>query len=160
MKRNNKICSHPVWKKYMLELEELEKSRIFCKHGIEHLLDVARIAYIKNLENSYNIEKELIYAAALLHDLGRSLQYTQGIPHEKAVIPLAKEILEDCKFAPEEQEEILAAIACHRAKENQENRGLSELLYWADKQSRMCGFCKASAVCNWSEEKKNHLLFL
>ena len=124
MKRNNKICSHPVWKKYMLELEELEKSRIFCKHGIEHLLDVARIAYIKNLENSYNIEKELIYAAALLHDLGRSLQYTQGIPHEKAVIPLAKEILEDCKFAPEEQEEILAAIACHRAKENQENRGL------------------------------------
>lgn len=26
MKRNNKICSHPVWKKYMLELEELEKA--------------------------------------------------------------------------------------------------------------------------------------
>lgn len=160
MERVNKICSHPVWKKSMVELKELEKDRIFCKHGIEHLLDVARIAYIKNLESNYNIKKELIYTAALLHDLGRTLQYTQGIPHEKAAIPLVKEILEDCKFTKEEQEEVFSAISCHRVGESQDSGSLSELLYWADKQSRMCGFCKASEECNWSEEKKNYLLFL
>lgn len=70
MERINQICSHPVWKKYMLEIDNLEKNRVYCKHGIEHLLDVARIAYIKKLESGYKIEKEVIYAAALLHDLG------------------------------------------------------------------------------------------
>ena len=84
MERVNKICGHPVWKWHMERLAEYEKDRIFCRHGIEHLLDVARIAYIENLEKNSGISKEIIYGAALLHDIGRYLQYTEGIPHEKA----------------------------------------------------------------------------
>ena len=39
---------------------EKEKSRIFCKHDLQHSLDVARIAYILNLEADLKIEKEII----------------------------------------------------------------------------------------------------
>ena len=52
MERINKISEHPLWKLHMTQLKEAEKDRIFCKHGIEHLLDVARIAYIENLEQN------------------------------------------------------------------------------------------------------------
>ena len=83
----------------MERLAEYEKDRIFCRHGMEHLLDVARIAYIENLENNRGISKEIIYGAALLHDIGRYLQYTEGIPHEKAGEELALEILKDSGFS-------------------------------------------------------------
>ena len=160
MERVNKICEHPVWKEQMAQLEELEQKRIFCKHGIEHLLDVARIAYIENLENHIGIVKELIYAAALLHDIGRGLQYTQGMPHDQAGAKLAEEILRDCGFDGEEQQEILDAISSHRDIQSRDCRKLAGVLYRADKRSRMCGFCKASGECNWSEEKKNHQLYV
>ena len=84
MERVNKIWRHPVWKQQMEHLAEYEKNRIFCRHGMDHLMDVARIAYIENLEKNCGISKEIIYGAALLHDIGRYLQYTEGIPHEKA----------------------------------------------------------------------------
>ena len=80
MERVNKIWRHPVWKQHMEHLAEYEKNRIFCRHGIDHLMDVARIAYIENLEKNCGISKEIIYGAALLHDIGRYLQYTEGIP--------------------------------------------------------------------------------
>ena len=160
MERVNKICEHPVWKEQMAQLEELEQKWIFCKHGIEHLLDVARIAYIENLENHTGIDKELIYAAALLHDIGRGLQYTQGIPHDQAGVKLAEEILRDCGFDGEEQREILDAISSHRDIRSRDCRKLAGVLYRADKRSRMCRFCKASGECNWSEEKKNNQLYV
>lgn len=158
MERVNKICKHPLWKLHMSQLKEAEKERIFCKHGIEHLLDVARIAYIENIECNYNILKELIYAAALLHDIGRFSEYSQGISHEIAGADLATEILKDCGFNAEEQNEVLSAISVHRDAETKEDRSLAGLIYRADKQSRICGFCSASAECNWSEDKKNYLL--
>ena len=95
MERANRICSHPLWKWHIEQLREAERERIFCRHGIEHLLDVARIAYIENLEQGYGISQEIIYAAALLHDIGRFLQYSQGIPHEIAGAQIAPEILAD-----------------------------------------------------------------
>ena len=158
MERVNKICGHPVWKWHMERLAEYEKDRIFCRHGIEHLLDVARIAYIENLEKNSGISKEIIYGAALLHDIGRYLQYTEGIPHEKAGEDLAGEILKDCGFTGKEQEEILGAILRHRDRETKDNSRLAGLLYRADKKSRIRGFCTAEPECNWSEEKKNRLI--
>lgn len=155
MERVNKICSHPVWKQQLEQLQEAEKNRIFCCHGIEHLLDVARIAYIENLEQGYGISKEIIYAASLLHDVGRFLQYSQGIPHEVAGAELAPRILEDCGFTEEEQQEILEVIREHRNKGQKTSRKLPGLIYRADKKSRNCGFCKACESCNWSQEKKN-----
>ena len=156
MERIDKISDHPLWKWHMAQLKEAEKERLFCKHGIEHLLDVARIAYIENLEQNCGVSKEWIYTAALLHDIGRFLQYSKGISHEEAGAELAEEILKDCGFKQEEKKEILLAITAHRNTETRQDKSLAGLIYRADKQSRMCKFCLAFSECNWSAEKKNN----
>ena len=84
MERIHKIQNHPVYKEEYRLLTEAEKERFFCRHTMEHFLDVARLMYIKNLEEQAGLDKELIYAAALLHDIGRYLQLTEGIPHQQA----------------------------------------------------------------------------
>ena len=81
-----------------------------------HLLDVARLAWIFNLEANQEISKERIYAAALLHDIGRHIQYENGTPHQIAGLPIAEQILTDCGFYPEEMKEILYAIENHATK--------------------------------------------
>lgn len=155
MERVNRICSHPLWKDSLKKIQELEQDRIFCRHTIDHFLDVARIAYIENLEKSLHLSKETIYAAALLHDIGRHLEYTQGIPHEEGSFQIAEEILKECGFEKEEQEEILLAIQGHRRLETGFADNLAGILYWADKKSRNCAFCAAFQECNWDREKKN-----
>ena len=50
MDRVNAVICHPLYLEYYHRLERAEKERIFCRHQMSHLLDVARIAYIRNLE--------------------------------------------------------------------------------------------------------------
>lgn len=153
--RVNRICEHPVFLSSLGQIRELEENRIFCRHDLAHLLDVARIAYIENLEKELHISKEMIYAAALLHDIGRHLQYTQNIPHDEGSAMVAEEILKDCGFSEAEQRELCSAIRMHRTRETGGLNDLAGLLYRADKQSRMCMFCDAEPECDWSMEKKN-----
>ena len=70
MQRVNSICSHPLWKSCVSKIRDLERERIFCCHDTSHFLDVARIAWIENLEKRLAISREMIYAAAMLHDIG------------------------------------------------------------------------------------------
>ncbi len=155
MERINRICGHPLWKESLQKIQEWERNRIFCRHTIEHFLDVARIAYIENLEKNLHFSKEIIYAAAMLHDIGRHLQYMQGIPHEQGSAMIAEKILEECGFEEAEQEEILTAIRSHREQETAYGDDLAGMLYRADKKSRNCIFCAAAQECYWSMEKKN-----
>lgn len=155
MERVNKICEHPLWRDCVDKIAQLEQDRVFCKHDTVHYLDVARIAYIENLEKNMGISKEFIYAAAMLHDIGRHLQYLKGIPHDQGSALLAEEILEDCGFKKQEQKEILSAILQHRTDSTSKKDGLAGLIYRADKRSRTCLFCYACEACNWSNEKKN-----
>lgn len=155
MERVNKICSHPLWKESAAKIQELEQDRVFCRHTIAHFQDVARIAYIENLEQQAGLSKELIYAAAMLHDIGRHLQYLKGIPHDEGSAMLAEKILKDCEFDKLEQEEILSAIRQHRTAETKMKKDLAGMIYRADKKSRSCLFCDVCKECNWSEEKKN-----
>ena len=53
MNKVNEIINNKLFIDKIQKLKLIEKDRIFCKHGIEHLLDVARIAYIKNLEEIF-----------------------------------------------------------------------------------------------------------
>lgn len=77
-----------------------------------------KIAYIRNLERNLGLKKESIYAAALLHDIGKYAQYEEGIPHEIKSAEIAGIILSDMperiRFTPAEQQEILTAIRGHR----------------------------------------------
>lgn len=154
MEKVNRILSHPAFQGVMAELTRLEQQRIFCRHGMEHLLEVARLAHIYNLEEGAGVSPELLYAAALLHDIGRAEQYRSGTPHDEAGIPLAQSILTDCGFSEEEREEILTAISRHRRGGEGES-ALADLLYRADKRSRPCYACPARSQCNWPAEKQN-----
>lgn len=160
-----KLIKHPIYIDNLQEIERLEKVRIFCCHGFSHFMDVARIAYIYSLEEGFNIEKELIYITALLHDIGRAKEYKDGIPHEQASRNIAELILEDIHFPEEKVNTILTAIENHRNKEIEkkfEEKSPSEKLKFiinmADKKSRNCFFCGAYEQCNWGEDKKNKVV--
>ena len=79
MERVDRIIRNETFIWNMKKLLRLEQERIYCRHDMDHLLSVARIAYIKALEERIPVSKELIYAAALLHDIGRAAQYETGI---------------------------------------------------------------------------------
>lgn len=153
-----RIWKHPLFQESLLETERLERNRVFCGHDRNHLLDVARIAYIENLETGANIPKYLIYAAALLHDIGRHLQYTKGVPHHEASARIASKILPECGFSQEDTRRILDAVLSHRDKAAGSADGLSGMIYRADKRSRCCFACPAEPECDWSREKKNMTL--
>lgn len=149
MERCNLICTHPLYRERMSIIESSEKTRQFCLHNFSHSLDVARIGYIKILEESLDIDKELFYAAALLHDAGRY----SGKPHNESGAELAKQIMPECGFSEQETNIVFDAIAAHR-----KSGGLSQfsaLLYYADKKSRMCFDCSAADECYWNTEKRN-----
>ncbi len=154
MKRVNQILNHEVFKQSMEAIKEYEVARIFCGHDIEHLLSVARIMTISALENNMDINKEIIYATALLHDIGRSVQYSGGVHHCVAGPKLATEILEDVDFSEEEKSMIINAVGNHNNESKQDR--LSELLKYADNASRNCFNCTAYDECNWNYERKNH----
>ena len=120
MENIDRIIHHPLFRMSMKKIGECEKDREFCCHGISHSLDVARMAYIVNLEQHLGFSKEMIYGAALLHDIGRWRQYEEDIPHEEAGAALAADILEDTSFSRNEIRQILEAIGSHREKPSKE----------------------------------------
>jgi len=160
MDRIDKILNHELFLYHLHANESAEAQRHFCRHNMVHFLDVARIARIMKLEEELDIDNDIIYAAALLHDIGKHRQYAEGIPHEKASAEIAPVILKECGFDDKETGVIIEAILNHRNKEVAKDRDLNGLLYRADKASRACFACEAEDECNWSREKKNlHLKY-
>ena len=155
MERYHKILEHELFQEYMSRIEVLERERIYCRHNVNHLIDVARIAYIMNLERGASYSKDMIYAMALLHDIGKPEQYEEKIPHEITGARKASVVLKDCGYQEEEIRQIEMAVFDHRRGPKEEGRLLSEILYEADKSSRMCLFCSAKDSCNWSDDRKN-----
>lgn len=160
MARVDAIWQSDIYQREYARLEALEATRPFCRHGMRHLLDTARIMWALNLERGLGLDREVVYATALLHDIGKAEQYEAGEPHEHAGERIAVAILDrlpaDCSFTPAERASMLTAIRGHRRlREGAEP--LERLLYQADKASRACFACPADvrAACTWSDEKKN-----
>lgn len=158
MKRVEALLAHPDFKAYVARTEELETTRRFCRHGFQHLIDVARIAYILMLENG-NIDKfavsfdlnrrtgkEIIYAAAFLHDIGRWKEYETGRDHAVISAELAMDILAETGFSQTESGLITAAILEHR-RWTENMSMLGQHLFKADKFSRPCDRCDAAEEC-------------
>lgn len=156
--RINKILKNPIYQGHLKKIIGHEVGRDFCKHDLPHFLDTARIAYILNLEGAYGLPKDIIYGAALLHDIGRWQEYESGAVHAEASALLCEEILREADYHNDEMNEIKQAISNHGTKELEEEHLLSNLLYRADKQSRGCYNCKIEGDCDWSPEKKNHMI--
>lgn len=155
MNRINAILQHEDYQKYLKMNTMAEADRRFCHHDMEHFLAVARLAMILRTKEQLEIEDELIYAVALLHDIGRWKQYQDGTGHEIASYELAPEILDAAGFCQEERETVLSAILQHRNPDKAQEASLEGLIYRADKMSRSCFACEMEKECNWKNEKKN-----
>lgn len=158
MERIQAILFDEAYNQALQRIDELEKTRIYCGHGIDHALDVARIAYILVLEGRLEYTKPIVYAAGLLHDIGRFRQYEEGIPHHIASVDLARGILCRAGFGKMNQQIILDAIYHHRELTDLNRNSLNYILYKADKLSRACHHCQAGASCDWPAEMKNSTL--
>lgn len=152
----NKILENAVFREELANINALEKERKFCRHGMEHLLDVARIALILCKEKGVPVDPDVIYSAALLHDIGRGEEYRKGEPHNIAGERIAREILSRIGSDKDFTDDVLSLILSHRDKENPDKTAM--IFYMADKKSRRCFDCASCSECNWAEEKKNKIL--
>ena len=184
--RVNRLWQLPEFQRLLLELEEKEKNRSYCRHGREHIFAVARLMWIFCMEQQRveGISKELVYAAAFLHDLGRGSAKKE---HAQKSVEIAGRILPLCGYSKVETALVQAAIGMHGrvrktygsfAEIHREVSGvlqndsgrealcgfpkeqletvqwLSEVLLKADHDSRDCYACDAREGCYWSEERK------
>jgi uncharacterized domain HDIG len=166
MDRVNSILFHPKYQQYYQEIQSLEADRKFCGHTMEHFLAVARLSFIMVKEAGLHISKEVVYATALLHDIGRALEYTDGTPHHEGSVMIARELLPECGFDDGEIKVIVRAIEEHRVALEEGHQGILEkddfavIFHKADKLSRNCFDCSAVDECNWPEERKNQRITL
>ena len=156
MERVNRIWNHTYYRQCLDKISALEADREFCRHTPEHFLDVARLTWIFAMEEGLDIERGLVYAAALLHDIGRFRQYEDGTPHDVAGVEIAERLLPECGYTEQETSVIVDMIASHRKKGS--GKDIDGLFYRADKMSRSCFLCLAERECNWSAEKKNMVI--
>ena len=150
------ILNHEEFIKRNKLIDMYEADRKFCLHNLQHFFDTSRITYILILENDQykklfpgrDIEevKELVYAAGLLHDLGRIEQYLEGTDHALVSSKIAKGIMEDVGFTVENIEIVCQAIGEHR-EYKKTNSPFGRKLYEGDKLSRQCQDCKAFDEC-------------
>ena len=148
MKRVNAVLENELFRRALAKIEEGEEGRVFCRHGLPHLLDTARIMSILALKEGKALPQEEIYACALLHDIGRE----SGAEHASKSAALAEKILPQCGFDEKESARICEAIAEH-GHDKEGNSALAELLCRADRLSRPCFACAAAGDCYWI--KKN-----
>ena len=148
----NRILSDPEYQAFLRENARREEDRVFCRHDLRHMLDVARLAYILLLESGQlaNVSprrgRELVYAAGLLHDIGRWRQYDGDGDHAAAGAALSGPICGRAGFTEDQARLISRAIAEHRAADG-ESSLLGQALSRADDLSRDCYRCGAREHC-------------
>lgn len=150
----NSIMQNSLFLTEMEAIRRYEAERIFCRHDMQHLLSVARITLIMCRENGIEASRDLIYSAALLHDIGRAEQYRSGIPHDKAGVEVAGRILDETGCDDDTRQVILGMICTHRSG-SPAHTPLETVFAAADKRSRLCFVCQAQNECNWPPEKRN-----
>ena len=156
MKRVNRIWEHPLYREAYARIQELEQDREFCGHSAEHFLAVARLMRIYDLQEGTGLSKETIYAAALLHDIGRHLQYLEGTPHQEASAALAAEILPALRLSGNRDERDSGGHPGPPLSGDPAGKKVSgDICTGADKASRNCLACPAEPACDWPKEKKN-----
>ncbi len=160
------IIEHVKYQQYLNDIAVIEQGRAFCTHSLEHFLEVARIGYILWLEHAIctqatNVEKQTdiieatneamneakrrIYAASLLHDIGKFRQYVYNENHATASAVLAEEILADVGFCPDQIAAILDAIRNHN--QHTSPNMLTRVIQQADRLSRKCYQCPMQHEC-------------
>jgi uncharacterized protein len=166
MDRVNAIINNKEFQDWIVANNQAEYGSQYCRHGLEHAFDVARIAYELWLDNSGNpVAKDIVYAAALLHDIGYWSKFEdltensaddEDIEEESPFVvaaSLAEEILFSAGYHPAVITEILKAI---KNMDTDSKEGLSVILRKANEMSRPCFICPMVEKC--SKEPKNKRL--
>jgi len=154
MSRLNRIIENKDFGHYLEKIEQLERRRRFCRHGFDHALAVARIAYAYLLEQSQELPsveylpRDVVYAAGLLHDIGRWIEYETGEDHAEAGSRLARSILQDSGYDVAEQACVLTAIREHRGHGQTGLTRLGRALALADDWARDCRHCPVRDDCH------------
>jgi len=160
MTRVNQLLDHKDYINYIEKIDRLERERHFCKHGFEHGLNVARIAYAYLLEKrEWLLPKESVYAAAFLHDIGRWLEYETGEDHAEASSRLALPLLEACEFSSSDIQVILTGIREHRRHHEDNLTRLGEALSLADDWARDCRHCSVQPLCYKYTHAMNEVVY-
>ena len=156
-----RILENRDYKYYLEQINEVEKDRIYCRHGLDHYLAVAKISMLLARECEIDVDEDIVYGAALLHDLGR--YDIEAKNHEDVSCQLAEKILPDCGYEPVKIRVIVDLINSHRGRyfisEIQHLRKTKQLdlnacFRIADQISRKCFECQAVDTCKWKEEEK------
>lgn len=148
MERVQKLILDPQYRHFLQRTGQHEEGRSFCRHTFGHLLDVARIAWILCLERGLDIPRPLVYAAALLHDIGRFAQYEDSSKdHAEESAVLAEPLLTRYGFDNGEITAIQRAIRAHRQPPQAIGDPLGALLAEADDLARPCYDCAARTGC-------------
>lgn len=166
MKYTDLVLKHPIFLEYMERIQMLEKDRIYCCHGIEHGMDVSRLAWIYYLEDMIEEEsslrlvkteqKDLFYLSGLLHDIGRTDQYETGIHHSIAGVKITKQILQDIQVPDDWVKPILEVVSEHSNGTFDKNcKSVEYYIMKADHDSRLCFACQARESCKWAENEMN-----
>ena len=171
--RINAIINNPEYQDWIIANNQAEYGSEYCRHGLEHAFDVARIAYELWLDHKGNpLAKDIVYAAALLHDIGYWSKFEDlhhddcedddcdcgchGHDDEQQETPfqvaasLAEDILFEAGYHPAMIGEIIKAIL-NMEKDSKE--GLSVILKKANELSRPCFICPMKEKCE--KEPKN-----
>ncbi|WP_434510838.1 HD domain-containing protein [Desulfitobacterium sp. AusDCA] len=157
--RVNQILKHDLFKEYSQYNSQAEEKRAFCRHGLDHGIAVARIAYIYLLEQqNTSLSKEVIYAAGLLHDLGRWREYETGEDHALAGAELVKPIIQDSGFSIDELETITQGIREHRLNPEGKMSLLGRALAYADDWARDCRNCLIKEACYKYTEQMDEII--
>lgn len=160
MSRVNQILEHEDYICYMEKIDVLEKERLFCKHGFEHGLNVARIVYAYLLEKGeLFLPKESVYASAFLHDIGRWVEYETGEDHAEASARLALPLLQACSFSSDDIQVILKGIREHRRLPEGSLTLLGVALALADDWARDCRHCSVQALCYKHNQAMNQVMY-
>lgn len=183
MQRVSRIINDSLYRECVERNAVYEKNRRFCRHDLQHMLDVARITYLLVLEAcmvGYTLTsdmpgkdflikiladanpkervtvinrpgilrqvKGIIFAAGLLHDIARWVEYESGENHAIAGARIAGEVLSRAGFTDAEQRLITRAIGEHRIG-GAEASPLGRYICRADDLARPCFNCAARDDC-------------
>ncbi|MBS4007516.1 MAG: HD domain-containing protein [Clostridium sp.] len=148
MEAVRKLIQDNDYLNYLSQTKKYETDRQYCCHNFSHLLDVARIAWILCLERQIELPRSVVYAAALLHDIGRFAEHEDGrVDHAAKSALLAAPLLARHGFSAVETKLILQAILVHRQAPETTADLLGAVLAEADDLSRLCYDCAAQAGC-------------
>ena len=159
MKRVEMLLKDALYNDYMQRNSDEETGIKYCQHGLHHHIDVARIAYILVLEQNdlnYFIKesglsgklaaKEVIYAAGLMHDIGKWKECQEGVDHAAFGARIARDILPRAFFSAGETDLICRAIYEHR-NISRDMSFLGERIHRADNLSRVCSQYEIRESC-------------